>query len=363
MKFREVYMMREKNCALEEESFVIKAQQGDPQALAYLLDKYHNLAHYIALKVCHNDADAEDIVQESFIEVHRSIANLQEPKFFKAWLNKIIFSKCTKLFRSNKDMIVSDEHLIHMKNSKEHRIYMLPDSSMKYNSDKELLMACIKQLPEKMQMMIIMMYFEQMSIQEISIACDIPEGTVKSRLNYAKGQLKIMLMEYERTEGVKVDFKAGTLEATLALVFANEAKNIVPSFALGKGFKFRVKGHLIEPSMLLMATLATCISVAGAMVVLPYIKEAFQPVEKESLPQEINKVESTSFPETMYKGEMLKNEKQAYKALTETAHCYIELEQLSVKEQEEAIAIYHAMKQHGGAYYELLYNRNFLNEK
>lgn len=352
--------MKNKKKNFGDEFYVLKAQQGDQDALVLLLERYHKLAHYIALKICHNDADAEDIVQESFIEVQRSISNLHEPKFFKAWLNKIIFSKCTKLFRANKDVVMSDEDMNYLNHNIEQRVYMLPERSMKFNSDKELLMVCIEQLPEKMQMMIIMMYFEQMSLKEIALACDVPLGTVKSRLNYAKKELRIMIEDYEQSEGVKVDFHSTTLEAMLLAVFANEARSILPALAIGKGFHFHFKGHVIEPTMLLAATLGTCATVAGASIVVPYIQETFLSSPETNLVHEQMKTTTKPFPIITFKGELIKNEEKAFKALNDIAHCHVEIAELSAQEQAEVYALYEALQQHGGAYYELLKNRNYM---
>ena len=56
--------MIKKDQRTEDEYYVKEAQNGNQEALEYLFKKYHNLAFYIALKICHCDADAEDIVQE-----------------------------------------------------------------------------------------------------------------------------------------------------------------------------------------------------------------------------------------------------------------------------------------------------------
>ena len=61
--------MIKKDQRTEDEYYVKEAQNGNQEALEYLFKKYHNLAFYIALKICHCDADAEDIVQETFLRL------------------------------------------------------------------------------------------------------------------------------------------------------------------------------------------------------------------------------------------------------------------------------------------------------
>lgn len=355
--------MNRKIASEGEEAIVMKAQCGDEAALESLLAKYHNLAFYIALKICHCDADAEDIVQESFIEVTKSIEKLQEPKYFKAWLNRIIFSKATKLFRGNRDVSMPDQEQLLLQSIKEERRYLLPEKELAFQSDAEILHACVDALPEKMRKMVYLMYFEQMSIKEIAFACDLPEGTVKSRLNYAKKALKESIQRYERENNHKLTFKLhGGIEAALCTLFAKEAANYLPFAAAPKAFSFSFKGHVVEPTMLAVATLGTCATVGAIAVVYPILKENFFSSNDKGVVNQVqnqNPKASSDFPPTVFQGETIKSEKSAYQALTTFAHCEVELQEMDEAQQKEAKALYEAMKQNGGAYYELLKNRNY----
>lgn len=355
--------MKENKNLMNEKEIVCKAQQGDVEALNVLLKHYQKLAHYIALKICHCDADAEDIVQESFIEVQRSIKGLNEPAYFKAWLNRIIFSKATKLFRKNKDVVLPGDDLLFQRESQEQRRYMLPDKKLKFDSDLDVLRYYIGKLPEKFRMIIYLKYFEQLSINEIAIACDIPEGTVKSRLNYARKELKGTLSTYEQENDTKLDFSLRGLETVLLSVFAKESAQYLPFVVAPKGFSFSLKGHVIEPSMMLMASIATVTTVGVTAVALPYLEKAFSN-DTDTIVNPLQDVSTNhkSFPSIIFQGKTITSEKEAYQALTTFAHCHVELEKFSTQEQDEAKEVYTAMEKNGGAYYELLKNRGYLGE-
>lgn len=344
---------------LEDESYVIKAQSGDQDALAFLMKKYHNLAHYIALKLCHCDADAEDIVQESFIEVERSICNLNEPKYFKAWLNKIIFSKSTKLFRHNKDLYMSEQDVNRAKRAKEHRRYLLPEKETKFQSDRDILLQFIDELPEILRTTICLMYFEQMSVKEISMALDIPDGTVKSRVSSAKQLLKKKIEAYEEKEQVKLDFHAISLEAAIASVLAHEFQLMhVPAVTMSStSFLSKlIKG--VPPTTLAMVTLGVVSTSSLAYAGYQAYRNAQKPSpEKQSLVAPLANVHK--FPSVTFQGKTISNAKDAHTTIVRVAHCQEEIQQLDEETQAEIKKVYLVLKEHGGAYYELLYHRGY----
>lgn len=347
-------MINYKNQA-EDEYYVKKAQEGDSDALAFLFQKYHNLAFYIALKLCHCDADAEDIVQESFIEISRSIHNLQEPKYFKAWLNKVIFSKSTKLFRKNKDMLMSDHDVLVLAQNQEERRYLLPKENMKFESDREVLLRLIDQLPMKLKVTLDLMFFQQLSVKEIALALDIPEGTVKSRISTAKSQLKVLIAEYERKENVKLDFQASGLEAALVLALGSGAvsSNALPA-STGFFSKIRYFFRTIPPTSLAMI-LAGSIAAAS----FSYALIGLATTDHNQGDYETADVQYHSFNPIAFQGRTLFNAREAYEALVSNAHCYVEAKELDFELKNELQLIYTALKNNGGLYYDLLKLRKF----
>ena len=70
-----------------------EVQQGDQTAFQALYDICYQHVYSYALKLSHNEADAKDITQETFLQVFQSIDKLQSPEAFPLWLNRIILSK------------------------------------------------------------------------------------------------------------------------------------------------------------------------------------------------------------------------------------------------------------------------------
>ncbi len=343
-----------KQTTFDDEYYVVRAQKGDREALEQLFKKYHNLAFYIALKLCHCDADAEDIVQESFIEIERSISNIHEPKYFKAWLNRVIFSKSTKLFRRNKDVNLSDDAYIKMKQNKEDRLYLLPEEQMKFQNDREVLLHFLQCLPDKLRSCLYMMYFEQMSVKEIAYALDIPEGTVKSRVSNAKAELKTMIVNYEKREHVKLDFHCVTLEGALAVVLMHEYEQVCGS-ALTTAIHFEGANRVLK-------RIPKSVSLLGGVCVLSSVLVGGGILTEYHNQQDHDTVALQSyhtFEPITFQGETLYTAREAYETLVNTAHCSYEIEQLDERMQDELKQVYVSLKKNGGVYYGLLYQRQY----
>lgn len=336
-----------------DEYYVKKAQSGDAYALEKLFEKYHNLAYYIALKICHCDADAEDIVQESFIEIERSIHKLNEPKYFKAWLNRIIFSKSTRLFRKNKDVNMRPYDDTALSQITEERRYLLPKQESKFQSDREVMLSFVDQLPDKLRVTLYLMYFEELSVKEIAMILQIPDGTVKSRISSAKTELRTMIRSYEDKEGVKLDFRAHALESVLAGVFLKEYAAVMKANHVSWISKLVPRKLQSIPPITYAAFVCSVVVLGATSYTIVNSFPFSDNVSTTSVQQ------YTTFPIIEFQGRKLTNAKEAYEALINIAHCSIELEEIDDDLLKEMKKVYMAIKHNDGVYYELLLQKGY----
>ncbi|MBB1489786.1 sigma-70 family RNA polymerase sigma factor, partial [Oceanospirillum sp. D5] len=82
-----------------------RAKKGNIDALNELIEKYKSVAFSIAFKYLKNKEDAEDITQNAFIIVLRSIKKFRNESKFSTWLYKIIYHECLKVLKSRNLMI------------------------------------------------------------------------------------------------------------------------------------------------------------------------------------------------------------------------------------------------------------------
>ena len=85
-------------------------QNGDENAAAKLYEIYQSDIYYFILKTVNNDKDlAEDLTQDTFVEILETIDKLQEPAAFVTWSKQIAYHKCTAYFRKRKELLVDED--------------------------------------------------------------------------------------------------------------------------------------------------------------------------------------------------------------------------------------------------------------
>lgn len=208
------------------EELIKRIAAGDEEAFNQLYDKYYRMVYFVAYKTMHNDADAQDVVQEVFLQIHNSIHMVHNPQYLQLWINRITVNKCNMLYRKRKEILFEESDKDPLIQYAETEIDYLPREHCRFNSDKEVINYFINQLPPAQRLMITLMYFEQYSVDEIAAICDIPSGTVKSRLKVARDTLKRKIELYEKKENVKLDFNEVSMPVLIASALNQQAGSV-----------------------------------------------------------------------------------------------------------------------------------------
>ncbi len=348
IKKREVVNhMNEHRCEI-----IDRVKSGDENAFEELYREFYKLAYYFAFKLCHNEADAKDAVQDTFIEIHRSISTLKENSYFKAWMYKIVHSKCKKIFRKNKYVTTDFENEPVIGTIAEERREFTPEQFVHFTSDQEALQSCLDQLPDSQRAIIILFYLEQMSIKEIADILEIPTGTVKSRLSYGRNYLKQALDEYEQMHGQAIDFHQ--LDVMIAALLAKElAEEVigVPLFSVKKQHISHKISHTVGAKVII-----------GALSVLLIGSGVYLFLDDDESPQSTiqeNDSHQRHFSEQTVGNEVIDNAQDAYFTLIEWACCEEMIREKSENEIAEVYSLYNELKLFGGLYYEQLVDRNW----
>lgn len=133
----------------------------------------------------------EDIVQEAFLQCYKQIKNLKNPDAFDVWFYKLLVRLAWKMSSKHKDTIPIED--INYKNfsSKAHQ---------DFGETRMLVHEAIDKLSPPLKTVIILYYFNDMTVNEISKVLGCFQGTVKSRLHNGRKQLKKALGEYDHNE-------------------------------------------------------------------------------------------------------------------------------------------------------------------
>lgn len=178
-------------------------RQGEQQGFQVLYDQTHNYVMMQARSLLKNDADVHDLVQEVYFNAYRSIDSLQENKRIYAWLGGIAFRQATKLLRKQKDVLVQEEEavfgaLVDLDED------VQPEQALQKRESAQIVKEMLEELPELQKAALLAYYYDEMSVREIAEVFSCSEGTVKSRLNYARKNLKQAIQEREAREGIKL---------------------------------------------------------------------------------------------------------------------------------------------------------------
>ncbi len=206
---------------------VEKSQNGDKSALNSLVNEIYNDLYYYILKTVKNENLAADITQESCIEIITTINKLQSPEAFSVWSKRIAFHQCTRYFRKNKEILVDEnedgetifDELVDESED------ALPEQVLEDKEFRKTIMDMINSLPSEQSNALLLYYYEKMSVKQIAEIQDTTEGTVKSRLNYARKAIKGKVEEYEERTGTKLHSVA-ILPLLLRFVFDSEQSTI-----------------------------------------------------------------------------------------------------------------------------------------
>lgn len=186
--------------------YVKEMQAGNEQAFTELYHAIYDDVFRMAYSHVHNQADANDVTQEVFISLYNNINNLQDPEAFPLWVQKVVFTRCTRLFRKRKDSLMSENDELTLSYETEKELDFLPKEKFDNESEQELIHELVEKLQPKHQEVINCVYFNQMSVQEASLYLNRPKGTIKSQLYSARKELSAYITEYERKNARKIKF-------------------------------------------------------------------------------------------------------------------------------------------------------------
>ena len=168
-----------------EEQLIEKAQKGDKQAFTDLVLGIKIELYKIAKSRITNEYDIDEEIQETIIELFKSIKKLRDPKKFKMWAIKILINKCNKIYKKkHKKDISIDEYNVEK--------FIITNSFKEIEADINFY-NLIKNLKYEERIIIILYYMEKYTTKEISKILHMKENTVKSHLFRAKKTIKIQL--------------------------------------------------------------------------------------------------------------------------------------------------------------------------
>jgi len=183
----------------EELDLIEAAKKGDINAFNKLIKNYTQLIYSFSFKVCRNEEKAKNTLQDTLINVYKSLKTFDGKSKFSTWLYKVVTNNCLMLRRSEKAGKFISVDDIQFDSSSDHFISSAADISSKETLNTELkekLDEAIKKLPLKYRLVFILRDIEGLSIEETKNILNLSVPVVKSRLHRARNFLRNELKEY-----------------------------------------------------------------------------------------------------------------------------------------------------------------------
>jgi RNA polymerase sigma-70 factor (ECF subfamily) len=171
-----------------------RAQSGDREAFALLFEQYKNLVYKTAYLMLGETTEAEDALQEIFVQVYRSLSAFDPGRAaFTTWLYRVTFNYCLNYRRKKRPFTLPLEERSPALRSE------IPVAQL---AEEEILQQAIGKLTDRQRAVVILRYFWDLPYADIAQILDIPLGTVKSRIDLAIRTLRKVIEEGESDKGV-----------------------------------------------------------------------------------------------------------------------------------------------------------------
>ncbi len=174
-------LLSERGDNLRDKELVQQAKFGDKDALSQIVKQYYNDVYLFLYRRLGDSYSAEDITQEVFLKFTQSLQQYKEKDKLKSYLLSIAINCSNDYYRKSKREVLSDE-------------VEMSGETLNVDSDiRDCIKSALMKLPEEQRNVIILRYYHDMKIKEISHVINCSQSTVKSRLYRGEKQLKEIL--------------------------------------------------------------------------------------------------------------------------------------------------------------------------
>ena len=174
--------------------------QGDQQAWDAIVTRYRRRVFNVAYKFVGKHDEAEDLTQEIFLKLYKALDSFDRRANFQTWLTSISRNLCIDHYRSvRKERETVDRHVDAADLTP---VAKGPDAltQLHRRDRRELLRRGMLTLPENLRTAVLLRDIQELSYQEIATRLELPEGTVKSRINRGRNELARRIRELEREQ-------------------------------------------------------------------------------------------------------------------------------------------------------------------
>ena len=184
---------------------ITRVRSGEQIAFEPLMRRYNQRLFRLSRSLCKNDADAMDILQDSYVIAYEKIAQFSGPDGFAGWLSRIVRNEALMRIRRNKliDISALQDHEPVELNQKG------PSAVLAQGQLAKIIEQAIDQLPDSYASVFVLRGVQQLSTAETAVSLDLDIDVVKTRYSRAKKKLRKQLEQHIQMAGLEVFEFAG----------------------------------------------------------------------------------------------------------------------------------------------------------
>lgn len=186
-----------------ERTLLRRLRDRDERAFRELLELHKDRVFNISFRMLGNRAEAEDVAQEVFISVFKTIDQFREESKFSTWLYRVAVNHCKNRIKylarrhdRDRDELDETSHQANGAGVGAPVRAALPDRALEGAQMERLLQEAIGNLDDDHRIVVVLRDIEDLSIEEICDITGLPDGTVKSRLHRARLALRKKLQRH-----------------------------------------------------------------------------------------------------------------------------------------------------------------------
>jgi len=173
----------------EIEAIIQRCLQGDELAWNTIVEQYRRKVFNVAYKFVGRHEEAEDLTQDIFIKIFKSLGTFDRRANFQTWLISVSRNLCIDHYRSVRQERQAIDHQIDPNELSPVAHEPGPIAAIEQQDRVLLLREALAALPESLRKAVLMRDIQELTYQEIADKLHLPEGTVKSRINRGRTEL------------------------------------------------------------------------------------------------------------------------------------------------------------------------------
>ncbi len=175
---------------------------GDTSAFSVLVDRYKDLVFSLTIKMLKNREEAEEVSQDTFIKVYKSLNMFKGDSKFSTWIYRVAYNTCLDRLKKNKKQFNN----VPIDEFTEHQVKTIDNAldTLENNERDKAIQDCITLLPSDDAFLLTLYYFEEQSLDEIAKVMNLTANHVKVKLFRSRKKLAAILKERLQPEIIEI---------------------------------------------------------------------------------------------------------------------------------------------------------------